>query len=709
MVKMDYRTACRMALAGEQDGFRFLYESTAQPVYELLLRELKDQPQADQMIGRVYDEAWAKLGNLENPDEFPGWVYGIAEGMLRREKGGVPVPPSGMGEGAVSGGASGSPTLVSSGAASPNAAHSASPASVEGVSPNAAHMNASGAGRGLQQMSAASAGGKSVAGAAGAKTATAAAGAGVKTAFLSTVAGKVVLGVGIAVTAAALGVGGFVLAKKINEKKEEPTTAVTEQSSAVIEIEETVTEAVTEAETEATTEEVTTETAKVDAHALYEAYLRDTLVPERGIHAAEQDQTGWGRQNDGEGPSGSPWFNGTGIYTVDFDDYDGDGEEEMLVISGKTGAAVNNYTTVSYIIQAELYNEADGKVVLDSARDITTGYDGYEGGGFPRILTKIRHNDCFYLVCFSREDSYKTDASSDNNYTIYQTKGGIKPLCSLSFKVALGYGYYLTVSDGRKDPDNPVNSEIRHDASEDPSLQSKAEDSQFGVLFQEAASEYFAEWNIQLDEKGYVSNGTVLVDMELDMAAQKYTMTDAYGFHTKDWGSSGDQGTEKKEGTNEAGNAALPFTGSLEFAFASGAGAWGTGLTLESNGHFTGSFHDSDYDSVSVAEFEGQFTNITKVDEFTYRMELDHYDLEDPIGKEWDTDEGFHMVGADAYGIETGKVFYLYLPGKPISELSEAFLNWSNGSVGDVNDGGKLKVYGLYNEEPQYGFFTYPK
>ena len=45
-----------------------------------------------------------------------------------------------------------------------------------------------------------------------------------------------------------------------------------------------------------------------------------------------------------------------------------------------------------------------------------------------------------------------------------------------------------------------------------------------------------------------------------------------------------------------------------EFVFSSGAGAWATILNIESDGTFTGEYHDSDIDTVWICEFSGKFT-----------------------------------------------------------------------------------------------------
>ena len=159
----------------------------------------------------------------------------------------------------------------------------------------------------------------------------------------------------------------------------------------------------------------------------------------------------------------------------------------------------------------------------------------------------------------------------------------------------------------------------------------------------------------------------------------------------------------------------LPVDESIGFVFASGAGAWGTGVAISADGEFKGSYHDSemgetgdDYPNgtIYVSNFSGKFKNIQKIDDYTYKMELDYYDTDNEPGTD-EIREDIHYVYSEPYGISGGKVFYLYLPGKPVSELNKEFIGWSYGVIGDISNDSTLKTYGLYNEAMGEGFFVY--
>lgn len=152
----------------------------------------------------------------------------------------------------------------------------------------------------------------------------------------------------------------------------------------------------------------------------------------------------------------------------------------------------------------------------------------------------------------------------------------------------------------------------------------------------------------------------------------------------------------------------------LEFLFASGAGAWGTHLTLYPDGHFEGDYGDWDavtgpeypHGMVYYCKFSGQFADITKVSAYAYTMRLEELTYESEVDREWIEDEVLY-IGSDAHGVTGGEEFVLYLPGTPLEELDEEFLSWwpenylrRQGSVSI------LSSYGIHNVNTGEGFFS---
>ena len=98
-------------------------------------------------------------------------------------------------------------------------------------------------------------------------------------------------------------------------------------------------------------------------------------------------------------------------------------------------------------------------------------------------------------------------------------------------------------------------------------------------------------------------------------------------------------------------NAVAFPTESLEFVFASGAGAWGTYLTLQPDGHFIGDYGDSDMDTRYECKFEGQFTDIQQISDYCWAMKLGYVTMEKEEGTKGYgacTAGGMYLVSSDA-------------------------------------------------------------
>lgn len=147
------------------------------------------------------------------------------------------------------------------------------------------------------------------------------------------------------------------------------------------------------------------------------------------------------------------------------------------------------------------------------------------------------------------------------------------------------------------------------------------------------------------------------------------------------------------------------------YEFSSGAGGWSTSLYIEKDGSFHGLFSDSDMGvtgdeypngTLYVSDYSGHFDNLIKIDEYTYEMDLADISYKNTLGKE-EIINGTLYVYMDAYGLSGTKKFRVYLPGKPISELSEEVCTW----IVDRNeDSDKLKSISLENVEQEEGFYS---
>ena len=96
-----------------------------------------------------------------------------------------------------------------------------------------------------------------------------------------------------------------------------------------------------------------------------------------------------------------------------------------------------------------------------------------------------------------------------------------------------------------------------------------------------------------------------------------------------------------------------------EFNFSSGVGGWGTSLYIGLDGYFFGVYHDSDmgvssedYDAtVYVCNFEGQFSVVEQIDDYTYRLRIDWMSQNESEGETWIEDR-VQYIGSAPYGLE---------------------------------------------------------
>ena len=144
-----------------------------------------------------------------------------------------------------------------------------------------------------------------------------------------------------------------------------------------------------------------------------------------------------------------------------------------------------------------------------------------------------------------------------------------------------------------------------------------------------------------------------------------------------------EQQAELPSGNTDAGFGFEALEGRV-FDFSSGAGAWCTELSINSDGTFKGIYSDSDMGDTGddypngtryYCSFTGKFGNLEKVDEFTYKMKLVSLLYDDEPDKE-EIIDGIRYIYSSAYGLVGGTDFLLYLPGAKLAELPEGYRGW---------------------------------
>lgn len=139
------------------------------------------------------------------------------------------------------------------------------------------------------------------------------------------------------------------------------------------------------------------------------------------------------------------------------------------------------------------------------------------------------------------------------------------------------------------------------------------------------------------------------------------------------------------------------------FMFTSGAGAWDSTLILSEDGSFVGNYHDADAGdsgdgypngTLYYCDFYGKFTQPEKINDYTYEMQLENIATKETEG-DTEIKGGVKYIYTGPAGLEEVYDLYIYLPGAPLDELPERFLDWA--SIGLTDDDTTLPFYAIFN------------
>ncbi len=152
----------------------------------------------------------------------------------------------------------------------------------------------------------------------------------------------------------------------------------------------------------------------------------------------------------------------------------------------------------------------------------------------------------------------------------------------------------------------------------------------------------------------------------------------------------------------------------LDLYFTSGAGAWYSSIHMNEDGNFVGEHHDANGDTVYKCDYSGKFSNLQKLDDYTYSLTLYTLNCEGTRGDSY-TENGIKYVTSYPYGLTESREsinvfadeFLLFLPNTPTNAVPSEALNWwplkSSDSKPDT-----LSLYCIYNVSAKEAFFTHP-
>lgn len=117
-----------------------------------------------------------------------------------------------------------------------------------------------------------------------------------------------------------------------------------------------------------------------------------------------------------------------------------------------------------------------------------------------------------------------------------------------------------------------------------------------------------------------------------------------------------------------------------------GSGGWSEEFTIEKDGYFTGRYSGWGTDeevgegfeaTVYQSSYSGHFTDLTQINDYTYQMKL--ADISYKMEPDRITfSDNIRYIYTESYCFKEGKIYTVYLPGTPLSELEEVKL-WFSG------------------------------
>lgn len=151
-----------------------------------------------------------------------------------------------------------------------------------------------------------------------------------------------------------------------------------------------------------------------------------------------------------------------------------------------------------------------------------------------------------------------------------------------------------------------------------------------------------------------------------------------------------------------------------QFGFSSGAGGWSEEFTIEKDGYFMGNYRDSDMGDIGegyeggtmyCSSYSGHFTDLIKVDDYTYTMKLADISYKENAEAEKIVDN-VRYIYTEAYCLGGTDIFTIYLPGKPLGELSEDVRMW----ISSMNQSEtELSMIAIADETNGYGIYSYER
>ncbi len=167
--------------------------------------------------------------------------------------------------------------------------------------------------------------------------------------------------------------------------------------------------------------------------------------------------------------------------------------------------------------------------------------------------------------------------------------------------------------------------------------------------------------------------------------------------------------TEAEEGA--VGDFTYAELDGYEFYLSDDIDNWATWLSIDADGNFAGVYHNSymeeideeeyPYGSITWCEFQGKLSAPVKLHAFAYMLQIEELTYADEVGTE-EVEGGIVYRYAEACGLDGASQLCLYLPGMPVSEISDTALSWLQGTSSPGT--GRLSSYALVSLPGEWAF-----
>ena len=149
------------------------------------------------------------------------------------------------------------------------------------------------------------------------------------------------------------------------------------------------------------------------------------------------------------------------------------------------------------------------------------------------------------------------------------------------------------------------------------------------------------------------------------------------------------------------------------YYFSSGAGGWEDDFSISEDGTFEGHYYDSDMGDTGdeypngtqyFCDYKGRFEDIKKINDYTYSMRMTELTVTND-DHEFISD-GVRYIPLSPYALDEADEILIYLPGTPVSELSEEVQMWLFIPYQDQQE--TLESLALVNVNEDYGICSSP-